>query len=291
VSTPAVDVHQHLWPEAFFAALARRERPPRLRGSTLELAAEPAGEIDFAAHDLDARLRLLDVSEIDVAIVSLQPTLGIADLPGEERAELVTIYESGIRELAAAANGRIVPLGAGGPELEGFAGACVAAPALLDLDGIAALLDELERRGGFLFVHPGPPRSPLLPVAWWPGVVDYTAQMQAAYAAWLAEGVERWTSLRVVFAILAGGGPFQLERLRSHGVSGRDLVHDNVFLETASYGRRALDLCLATYGVDPLLYGSDTPVIDPEPTLDAVRGFGDAVADALCRQNPTRLLS
>ena len=96
---------------------------------------------------------------------------------------------------------------------------------------------------------------------------------------------------RVVFAILAGGGPFQLERLRSHPVSGRDLMHENVFFETASYGRRALNLSLATYGVDQLLYGSDTPVIDSEPTLDAVRGFGDAVTDALGRQNPTRLLS
>ena len=102
---------------------------------------------------------------------------------------------------------------------------------------------------------------------------------------------ERWPDLRVVFAILAGGGPFQFERLISRGVPGRELLHENVYFETASYGRRALDLCLATFGVRQLLFGSDAPVIDPKPTLDAVRGFGDAVADALCNQNPTRLLS
>jgi 6-methylsalicylate decarboxylase len=288
---PTFDVHQHLWPDAFVDALARREQPPCLRGSILELAGEPPSEIDLATHDLGSRLRLLDRSEIDVALVSLQPTLGIEDLPEEEAAELVAVYESGIRELAAAAGGRIVALGAGGPDLGGFSGSCAGAPALLDLDRIAPRLDELERRGAFLFVHPGPAQAPPRSPVWWTGVVDYTAQMQAAYAAWLAEGVGRWPELRIVFAILAGGGPFHLERLRSWGVSGRELMHENVFFETASYGRRALDLCLATFGVGQLLYGSDTPVIDPEPTLDAVRGFGDAVADALCSQNFTRLLS
>jgi hypothetical protein len=287
---PSYDVHQHLWPEQFVEALARRERPPRLRGGLLELADERASEVDLGAHDLDARLQLLDRCEIDVAVVCLQPTLGLDALPEGERDELASLWQSGVRELAGAAEGRIVPLAAGS-EVEGFAGACVGADELLDLDGIAGRLDDLEERGAFLFVHPQAAQpSPARP-DWWPSVVDYTAQMQAAYASWLAGGGERWPRLRVVFALLAGGAPFQLERLRSRGVSGRDVLSETVFFETASYGRRALDLCLATFGVDQLLYGSDTPVIDPHPTLAAVREFGDAVTDALCRQNPTRLLS
>ena len=52
----------------------------------------------------------------------------------------------------------------------------------------------------------------------------------------------------------------------------------------------AIELCLSTFGVGNLVYGSDVPVIDSVFTLDAVRGFGDAVADALCRENPARLL-
>ena len=115
--------------------------------------------------------------------------------------------------------------------------------------------------------------------------------MQAVYVKWLTEGVDRWPRLKVVFAILAGGGPIQLERLRSRGVSLRSLLHENVFFETSSYGRHALELCLATFGVGNLLLGTDAPVIDPSPTMDAVRLFGDAVADAICEQNPTRLLS
>jgi 6-methylsalicylate decarboxylase len=284
VSVPTVDLHEHLWPESLLELLARRKRPPRLSGTVLELAGERATEIDLAAHDLDARLALLDRCEIDVAVVSLQPTLGIED------EELVGAYERGILELAQAARGRLVPLAAGA-EVGGFAGACMAASELGDLEKLAPRLDELERRGAFLFVHPGPASARDGAPDWWPAVVDYTAQMQAAYAAWLADGAKRWPTLSVVFAILAGGGPFQLERLRSRGIPSRELLHQNVYFETASYGRRALDLCLGTFGVGQLCFGSDAPVIDPQPTLDAVRGFGEAVADALCNVNPSRLLT
>src|SRR5437867_3244375 len=83
--------------------------------------------------------------------------------------------------------------------------------------------------------------------------------------------------------VLAGGGPFQVERLRSRGFEVRPALLPNVYLETASYGRRALELCLSTFGVRQLLYGSDAPIVDTARTLRDVRAFGQAVADALCR--------
>lgn len=287
---PTVDFHQHFWPEPLVEALSQRTRPPRLAGSTLELAGERSSEVDLRQHELATRLGLLDRHGIDVAVVSLQPTLGIARLPEEEAAELVDAYERGALELTLASGGRLVPLAAG-RSAGGFRGVCLAAGELADLARLAPTLDELERTGVFAFVHPGPGSPAEGAPGWWASVVDYTAQMQAAYLAWIAEGADRWPGLRIVFAILAGGGPFQLERLRSRGVSGRDVLYENVFFDTASYGRRALDLCLATFGVGQLCFGSDAPVIDPQQTLDAVRGFGDAVTDSLCNLNPTRLLA
>ena len=202
----------------------------------------------------------------------------------------MSAYESGILELAQRAPGRIVPLAAGS-DPDGFVGACGRRTrAAWTSTWLAPKLDELVRRDALLFVHPGPARPPEGAPAWWAAVVDYTAQMQAAHALWLDRGVVRWPALRVVFALLAGGAPFQLERLRSRGVSARDVLHANVFFETSSYGNRALELCLATFGVSQLVFGTDVPVLDPEQGLDAVRGFGDAVADALCNQNPARLL-
>ena len=286
---PTTDIHQHLFPEALLDALRRRRHPPRLNGSKLELDGREPIEMNTDAHDVDARLVLLDRCEIDIALVSLPPSLGIDDLPGEDATELLEAYERGILEVSLATGRRLVPLGASA-SADGFAGACVGAPALMDLDAIAPLLDELERRGALLFVHPGSAASPPGAPEWWSPVVLQTAQMQAAYGAWLAEGAERWPTLTVVFALLAGGGPFQLERLRSRGVGGREALLESVYFETSSYGRRALELCLATFGVGQLLFGSDAPAFDPASALDAVRGFGDAVVDALCNQNPSRLL-
>jgi 6-methylsalicylate decarboxylase len=284
----AYDLHQHLWPEQLISALSRRNEPPRLRGRTLSTP-EGEFEVDLSDHELQQRLALLDRDGIDVAVVSLAPTLGVDALPEDEARPLVEAYRDGIRELADAAGGRLRALGVA-EAAPGFVGATVPASALADLGRLSPLLSDLERRGLVLFVHPGPGQPRPGGPAWWTSVVDYTASMQSAYADWLAHGAGAYPSLRVVFAILAGGGPFQLERLRSRGVEVRSSLHPNVFFETASYGRRALELCLATYGVGQLVYGSDTPVIDPGPTLQSLREFGDAVSDAVCSANPELLL-
>jgi predicted TIM-barrel fold metal-dependent hydrolase len=286
----SVDFHQHLWPERFVAELSARAKPPRLRESVLELVGGESWEVDLGAHDLVGRLALLDRDEIDAAVISLSPALGIHDLPDDESEALASAYEEGILELARSTRDRIVPLAVRRAR-DGFAGVSLAANVVIDLESVAELLDALAREQKLLFVHPGPATASPDRPRWWGEIVEYTAQMQAAYAVWIAEGVARWPELKVVFAILAGGWPFQLERLASRGVEARETLHENVYFETASYGRRALELCLATFGVRQLVYGSDVPVIDSKFTLDAVRGFGDPVADALCTENPARLLA
>jgi len=45
------DLHQHLWPASFLAALRARRRPPRLDGWTLRLQGAPPFRVDPAAHD------------------------------------------------------------------------------------------------------------------------------------------------------------------------------------------------------------------------------------------------
>jgi hypothetical protein len=262
------DVHQHLWPEQFVAALARRREAPRLEGSRLELR-EGSFETNLEEHDLDARLALLDRDEIDVAIVSLPPTMGWEDAP-----ELAEAYDEGILGLGDASGGRIRPLSCG-EERDGFVGRCVSAQRLVQ--------EAPMVEGKLLFVHPGysPPRPEGMP-GWWTPVVEYTAQMQAAYAAWIAGGR---SDVPVVFAIMAGGAPFQLERLRSRG-DWAD-VPANVYFDTASYGRHALELAVAASGADRIVFGSDAPVMNPRTTLDEL---GD-LFDRVTAENPARLFA
>ncbi len=203
------DVHQHFLPQQLVDELRARREPPRIAGSSLELG-EGTFPFEERDNDLGERIALLDRDGIDVAVISLAPTMDTEGKP-----ELEEAYNEGMREVVAAAGGRLRAFAAGAC-LEGFAGVCVSAQRLVG--GLGDLPDELTRMGQVLFVHPGPPGAPAPDAPpWWTGVVDYTAQMQAAYFAWLDHGVEQHPDLNVVFAVLAGGGPFQLERLRSRG--------------------------------------------------------------------------
>lgn len=269
------DVHQHFWPEQLVAALRKRSRPPRIDGDELILG-EGTFDAGLDAHTLDARLSLLDEVGIDTAVVSLQPTLACDGIP-----ELVDAYHDGILELVAAAGGRLQAF-AVAECLEGFAGACIPAPTVVG--GIGELADELAAAGQTLFVHPGPvPPPPAGAPAWWSALVDYPAQMQAAYAAWLTHG---HAELRIVFAFLAGGAPFQLERLRARG---GDVPQMAVFFDTASYGPLALRLTGEACGQGCLVFGSDAPVMDANAALAAVEEAG--VAEAALRTNAGQLFA
>jgi predicted TIM-barrel fold metal-dependent hydrolase len=87
----------------------------------------------------------------------------------------------------------------------------------------------------------------------------------------------------VCFALLAGLAPLQRERLLARG--GLAASDPDVFLDTSSYGSRAVDAVLREVGVDRLVHGSDRPVAPP-----AELALGPAVDAALRERNPARLL-
>ncbi len=284
-----VDVHQHLWPEAFLAELRARKEPPFLDGRELTTR-EGRFPVELASHDPETRLRLLDRDGIHVAVLSLQASLGLEELPESERAALEDAWAEGALEVVEAGGGRFAALSPSRLR-DGFVGVSVGPSALLDLDRHLVVLDETAERGSFVFVHPdaGHPVPADRP-DWWEWVVGYPARMQAAYLAWIGAGRKHLPTLRVLFAMLAGGAPFQLERLARRGVDVRSAVDQNTYFEVSTHGRRAIELCIETFGVTQLAYGSDMPVVDSRPTLAAVRGFGDAVLQVLQIETPAALL-
>ena len=126
-------MHQHLWPEAYLAALAARDTPPSIhrRGGELrlELAYEPECVISTDAHDPAARLALLDACGIDVAVISISSPCGVEALPVDEARPLLDAYHDGVSEVVAASGGR----------LRAFAAACLDAPD----SGVADVADRL----------------------------------------------------------------------------------------------------------------------------------------------------
>src|SRR5688572_33482541 len=101
------DVHQHLLPPTLIGALRSRREPPRIVGGSLELA-EGTFPFEERDHDLGERIALLDRDGIDVAIVSLAPTMET-----EGKLELEEAYNEGIRDVVAEAGGRLRAFAAG----------------------------------------------------------------------------------------------------------------------------------------------------------------------------------
>jgi hypothetical protein len=276
-----IDFHQHVWTDEFHSALERRAHPPYLRGRRLVLPHGGEFDVDPSAYTVEARLDALDRAGLDTAIVSLPPTM-------EPTPELSDPWNESAQLLAAQSNGRLIPL-AYREARPGFLGAIAAASDLLDLDSLAPLLERLQVQHQLLFVHPGPATSSS--GGWWGPGVAYTTQMQAAYANWVASGSARWPELRVVFALLGGGAPFQIERLLRRGLDPRAPFAPNMWFETSSYGERALELTLQTFGAGRLLFGSDAPVDAVDDALRVLRPFGDALEVELLISNPLAILN
>jgi len=309
------DLHQHLWPPELIAALRARSSPPHLEGDgerpLLRMRHEPGGQVALGGHALERRLAALDASGIDRTVISLSTPLGIEALPETESLELIGAYHDGIARLVDESGGRLTawaapPLRAddGGAAVvsaaidRGFVGASVPSEALASpdaLDAVAPLLAMLERRGRPLFVHPGPApdTEPYaldhgMPV-WWPNLGVYPGLSVRAFFAWRAVGAPRFPDLRVCFAIMAGAAPFLEERWRVFSGETR-AVDRNLFLDTASCGRLALECAMATYGVEQIVFGTDMPVISSQPVTAALTGLGPAAFEAVTERNPLRLL-
>ena len=95
--------------------------------------------------------------------------------------------------------------------------------------------------------HPdaGPPPAPSRQSG---ETVTAPTQMQEACLAWLASDGAK-PSLRVLFAMLAGGGPFQPRRPHA-GASTSDRPGSEHVLRVSTHGRRAIELRIQTFGVD-----------------------------------------
>jgi hypothetical protein len=287
----AVDVHQHLWPEQLVEALRRRRTAPRLDGWTLLLDGEPPYSVRPDDHDVTLRAARAAEQGTDLALVSLSSPLGIEHLAPEDAEPLLAAYHAGTTDLPepfrgwAAARVREPDPGALAALLDaGFAGLQLPATAVADPAGwerSAPLLEVLEQAGAPLFVHPGPAVATPGAPGWWPAMTDYVAQMHRAWFGFRVAGRPAHPRLRVAFAMLAGLAPLHGERFSARAEPVGPVDRD-AFVETSSYGPRAVGAVAEVVGIEQVVRGSDAPYALP---VDIGPG-----AQAIGVGNPGRLL-
>ncbi|WP_329004258.1 amidohydrolase [Kribbella sp. NBC_00709] len=286
-----IDVHQHLWPEAFVDRLRARREPPYLDGWTLHTATEAPYDVDPAAHEIGKRVALEQDAGTTLALVSLSSPLGIEEL-GD--AELLAAWHEGAALFPQPfkAWASIDLLEPDARQLEslldkGFVGLQLPAHVLgtpTSWEALGELLWTAERLSKPIFVHPGAARSTDAP-CWWAPVVDYTTQLQAAWWAWHAFGGRRsYPGLRLCFAAAAGLAPVHHERLAARG--GRlGTIDPNLYVDTSSYGPQGIDAVARILGIDQVVHGTDRPYAG---TTDLRQG--DAATAVIRHDNPHRLL-
>lgn len=305
----ATDVHQHLWPENFVSALSRRRSAPCVvregHDWALRVPAEPDYRFSTALHDPAQRRRTLRGGGLDRALLAMSSPLGIEALPEDESRELLEAWHDGVFGLEQFGVWGAIPLNGGTAAdvdavlARGAVGVSMPASALSSperLERLDDVLRRLELRDTPLFVHPGPdrlatdtggpaPREHQLP-HWWPALTSYVADMQAAWMTFAGWGRAAHPSLRICFAMLAGGAPFQVERLAARGGPAKTVSDSRLFYDTSSYGPKAIATAASIVGSDQLVHGSDRPVVDGTPST----ALGRQAAAAMTRENVKRLL-
>jgi 6-methylsalicylate decarboxylase len=304
VRSAAVDVHQHLWPEQLVDRLRARSRPPYLRGWTLHTTGERPYDVVPGGHDVVARVQTDRDAGVGLACVSLSAPLGIERLDRPEADELLHAWHAGADALPHhfRAWASVPAQEVGEPDLrdldrllrDGFVGVQLPASELATpaaWERAADVLRVAELAGRPVFVHPGAEPAPPADLSaaalppWWAPVVGYASQMQAAWWGWqAARGRAMFPSLRLLFGAGAGLAPVHHERHVARGGTSA-CIDPDVFVDTSSYGRQALDALVRVLGIDVLVLGSDRPYGEPLTGL-----LGDAATRAIREANPRRLL-
>ena len=302
----SVDVHQHLWPEAVLRVLERRGAPPRSSWRDdrwlVELAGEPAFEVDPEQHDPEARAAEL---QVDKALVALSGPVGIEALPLRDALAAIAAWQEAATRLPDAlgwwASTPAALTGDGEAEIAREAIAAGAAGVLLTADRLASptsartalpLLKAVAETGAPVFIHPGPaaggtPSDP----SWWSPASRYVAQQQAAWHAFHSVVRPQLPNLKAIFALLAGLAPLQAERTALKGGPSDDaaLADPLTFYDTSSYGPRAVRAMATAVGIGQLVHGTDAPV--DEPHKDPVEAaFGPGFAQLVKTSAPHRAL-
>jgi aminocarboxymuconate-semialdehyde decarboxylase len=316
VSTPhlhgGVDLHAHWLGEDAFVEGTPSDRFPRLvaegdRGRIMR-GDDVFREVRPSLWDVEARLRDLDASGIDVQVVSPVPvTFPYLDDAGAALAHAVAMNES-IERAVEAATGRLVGLGnvplnhpgaavdvlgeamSGPRPLAGVEIGTRAGDAELDDPSLLPFFEAAEDLGALVFVHPSDGGAGTLRRSGQP--YDFGLGMHADTA--LAAGalvfggvLERFPRLRVVLAHGCGGFAWSYPRLRlgaellqGASVGALDERVRSLYVDTLVLDPEHLRLLVHRFGPDRVVLGTDHPFF-PAITSDARTFLADAEADGV----------
>ena len=303
-----VDWHVHWLPLELADALRARARPPRIvggpEGERMEVYRE-ALPVAPALIETGLRLAFMDKLGVSRQVLSLPGLFGVDSLPAEESAPLVRLFNDALAGLMADHPSRFsglaaLPLADPAAAMEelapamaqpGFVGAILPADGFLtrrDAEAWAPLLEAANAHRAHIFIHPGPvPGADAEPPDYGDNanlrhiVLDVQARLSAVTVTLtLTDFLDSFPDLTAQVANLGGSVPMTVERMdhvsaqrtpEAQLPSGR---LGRIFVDTSSFGPRAIALAAATFGAGRVLLGTDHPIFDTARTLGAIHASG-----------------
>jgi predicted TIM-barrel fold metal-dependent hydrolase len=283
-----VDWHCHWIPQPLADAMTKASIPFHAQGQVT---------------DWGPRLANLESLGIGRQVLSLPGLFGIDNLPIELSLPLVRTFNDSTAELVAGqplkfaglASLPLADLEQAVAELEramaaGLLGAILPNDGFLtksDAERWRPLFAAANRKGAHLFIHPGslpevrknfgadpvPGDNATLRQT---GFYTQARISPAALTLLLTDFLDAFPNVTVQVANLGGTLPFVAERLGA--ISVRDNVpppdfhsRNNIFFDTASFGKNSIALACEVLGANRVIYGTDSPIFDVTIPLDGVR--------------------
>jgi len=310
-----IDCHAHWIPPALADALRRRRAAPRIvatpNGERF-FTYQGNRPFDDALGDLEARRSFMRGHGVAMQVLSLAGLFGVDCLPSEESVPLVRAFNDALVEAQRVSPDEFAGLAAlpladvplACSELE-RACALGLRGAILPADGFRTLADAAPYRPLFevgerlrchFFIHPGPvDQPPEVQVrdirednAWLRRIVLQTQARLSEVLVTLnfSDYLDPYPNVTVQVANLGGTIPFLIERMDevARGDSGIPLpstLPSRCYVDTASFGPRAIELAVALFGAERVVLGTDCPIFD---TARMLGSLADARLDAETRE-------
>jgi aminocarboxymuconate-semialdehyde decarboxylase len=308
-----IDIHAHIVPDGFIAALAS-EVPAacpalteRADGWYFEYpGGRISGPVPAGMFDVSARLEDMNRAAVDVQALSVPPTHFQYRLEPGAAAVHAGLYNDAVVDIARAHPNRFVVLGtlpmqdvglalaelerlAALPEVVGLELGTNVAGTNLGHERLRDVWGAVAAAGLAVVLHPSEVAGhDRMSDHYLHNFVGNPADSTLAAGSLIFGGVlERNAALRI--ALLHGGGflPYQIGRFdhgwrvrpeaRTHIDRAPSEFLDRFFFDTLTHDRAALEFLLARVGADRLALGSDYPfdMADPDPVASVRAAAGD----------------
>ena len=326
MASPVIDVHTHCLTEAWFQLLQQHGAPrysvEQVRGGlrAIHLDGAPFMTPVPAMFDYGLRLKTMNEHGVDVCIVSLtcpncywggaNVSLQAAKIMNDDMAAARTAYPGRI-EWFASLPWQYPELAQ--TELErAIANGAIGVMVLANIDGkpltdpaFEAIWRAIDARALPVLVHPTAP----------PGVaamdmqrfqltasIGFTFDTSLAVSRMIYDGFfDRYGKLRIIASHGGGALPYLISRMDQcfdnipacrEKISVRPSEYmSRVCADAVVFAPGVLDLCVAAFGADNVLYGSDYPhtIGDMPGCLARVNALPDAVRDKVRGSNARRV--